>query len=255
MSAYYTTTVRYYDAETADRVDDLAMYTRLAEDYGGPVFDVGCGTGRVLIHLAQSGITGHGVDNNAAMLARFTAKLDRLPHLKPLITYENADILAYRSTQRYSMTLLTYNALMHFHTQENQLTLLKRLRALTAEDGLLVIDLPNAGETFATQDSDSILLDRTFIEPETGHRVMLQSVSYLDRTTQLLRVQWIYDEISEDGTVRRLVVPHTLRYFFHAEMALLLKACGFHIEQVFGGCDEEPYEDGAERMVIFARPA
>lgn len=254
MSAFYTTIARYYDAETAERVDDLALYSHLAEQIGTPIFDVGCGTGRVLVHLAQAGHRVHGADNDRAMLDRLERKLTDQPHLREYISYEQADILTYQSKERYALTLLTYNALMHFHTQDTQMTLLKRLRQITAEDGLLIIDLPNAGETFATQDTDAVLLDRTFIEPESGHQVMLQSVSYLDRTRQLLRVQWIYDEIHDDGTVKRLVAPHILRYFFYPEMVLLLKACGFGIQAVYGGCDEEPFEDGSERMVIYARP-
>ncbi|MFQ3659618.1 MAG: class I SAM-dependent methyltransferase [Anaerolineae bacterium] len=254
MSAFYTTVARFYDAETADRVDDLALYSRLADEVGAPIFDVGCGTGRVLLHLAQEGHRAHGVDNDAAMLARLETKLNALPHLREFVTYEQADILTYRTTQRCPLVLLTYNALMHFHAQEAQIALLKRLRALIAEGGRLVIDLPNAGETFATQDSDALLLDRTFIDPDSGHLIMLQSHSVLDRTTQLLHVKWIYDEIDADGVVHRLIAPHVLRYFFYPEMTLLLKLCGFRVEAVYGGCDEEPFEDGCERMVIYARP-
>lgn len=254
MSGFYTTIARFYDAETADRTDDLALYSQLAEEIGTPILDIGCGTGRVLLPLAQAGHRVHGVDNDRAMLNLLERRLTAMPHLREHLTYEQADILSYKSQERYALTLLTYNALMHFHTQDAQMTLLKRLRQLTAEDGLLVIDLPNAGETFATQDTDALTLDRTFMEPESGHQVMLQSVSYLDRTTQLLQVQWIYDEIHEDGTVKRLIAPHVLRYFFYPEMVLLLRVCGFRVQAVYGGCDEEPFEDGSERMVIYARP-
>jgi SAM-dependent methyltransferase len=253
MSVFYTTTVRYYDAETADRVDDLALYADLAQQYGEPIFDVGCGTGRVLLHLAQEGHAVHGVDNDRTMLNVLDHKLNALPHLKELVTYEQADIMTYKSSKRYPLVLLTYNALMHFQEQDQQLTLLKRLRAITANEGRLIIDLPNAGETFATQDSDALLLDRSFLNPDNGNMVMLFSHTYLDRTTQLLHVKWIYDEIQEDGTLKRLIVPHVLRYFFFPEMQLLLKASGFEVESVFGGCNEEPFEDGAERMVIYAK--
>lgn len=254
MSAFYTTVARYYDAETSDRTDDLTLYSELAQAHGEPIFDVGCGTGRVLLHLAQEGYQVHGVDNDRAMLDRLERKLKALPHLRPNVTYENADILRYSSETTYSLVLLTYNALMHFHEQETQLTLLKRLRALLRGDGLLVIDLPNAGETFATQDTDALLVDRTFMEPESGHIVMLQSTSVLDRTTQLLRVNWIYDEIQPDGMVKRLIAPHVLRYFFYPEMKLLLEATGFTVAGVYGDCEENPFEDGCERMVIYARP-
>ena len=143
---------------------------------------------------------------------------------------------------------------MHFQEQDAQIQLLKQLRKWIADDGLLVIDLPNAGDVFASQDTDSVLMERTFLDPESGHMVMLQSVSYLDRVTQVLHVDWIYDEIDGDGVVRRLIAPHQLRYFFHAEMNLLLQLCGFRIEEVFGDTDEYSFEEGCERMIVYAKP-
>lgn len=256
MTAFYETVARYYDAETGHKTDDLILYSQLAEAYGGPIFEVGCGTGRVLLHLAQEGYTVHGIDTSEAMLDRLENKLRAFPHLADLVTYTHGSVLAYEGqANHYNMALLTYNAMMHFHDQDAQLMLLQRLHHLLTDDGLLVIDLPNAGETFVTQDTDALVLDRTFIDDDTGHMVMLQSVSYLDRTQHLMQVQWIYDEITEDGIVKRLHVPHVLRYYFYPEMTLLLEKAGFRIVEVFGSVEEDPFEDGCERMVIYAQRA
>lgn len=254
MSAFYTNVARFYDAETSDKTDDLVMYSRLAEESGGPVFDVGCGTGRVMLHLAQEGVEAHGIDDSAPMLEILRRKAAAFPHLAGRLQIIEGDVLKTKIERKYPLVLLTYNALMHFHEQEQQIALLERLRQIVAEDGLLVIDLPNAGDTFASQDSDAMILDRKFIDPETGHLILLFSSSVLDRTTQLLYVDWIYDEVQEDGSVKRLLAPHVLRYYFYAEIKLLLERCGFAIEEVFGGTDEEPFEDGSERMIIYARP-
>jgi len=252
MSAFYTTVARFYDAETGDKTDDLAMYSRLAEQYDGDILDIGCGTGRVLIHLAQEGHTVHGIDNDRAMLDRLDRKLEMMPHLQENITYYDGDVLTYDLDKKFGLILLTYNALMHFQEQETQIQLLEQLRGWLADDGLLVIDLPNAGDVFASQDSDSLLMERTFLEPESGHMVMLQSVSYLDRVTQVLHVDWIYDEIDGDGTLKRLIAPHRLRYYFEPEIRLLLQVTGFDVEEIYGSTDEDPFEDGCERMIVFA---
>lgn len=254
MPGYYSTVARYYDMDTGDKTDDLLMYSRLAEVHGGPILDVGCGTGRVLLHLAQEEHEVHGIDNDSAMLERLDNRLRALPFLQERVTVHRGDVLTYNFPQRFRLILLTYNMLMHFHEQDDQLTLLRRLRAALHDDGLLVIDLPNAGEVFAAQDSDALMLVRSFIEPENGHLVLLQSVSHLDRTTQLLRAEWIYDEITADGTVKRTYTPHLLRYYFYPELCLLLRLSGFTPQEVYGDTEEGPFEDGCERLIVYARP-
>ncbi|MEO1286276.1 MAG: class I SAM-dependent methyltransferase [Chloroflexota bacterium] len=254
MTAFYETIARYYDAEVGDRTDDIQLYSALANAYGDPILDVGCGTGRVLLPLAQEGYRVEGIDTSREMLNLLETKLTSVPHLKQYLSYTHGDALEFNPKKKYKLILLTYNALMHFHEQETQIALLNKLYKLTAVDGLLVLDLPNAGETFATQETDAIMLDREFIEPQTGHLIQLQSHSYLDRVTQLLHVTWIYDEITGDGTVKRMRVPHILRYFFFSEIKLLLDKCNFDVVGLYGSTEEDPFEDGCERMVIYASP-
>ena len=255
MSGFYATIARYYDAEHTDKTDDLVMYSQLAADYGEPVLDIGCGTGRVMFHLAQEGYETHGIDSEEAMLERAKFKLNMMPHVRDKLRFYHGDVLTMDIKQRYKLVLLSYNSLMHFPEQATQIQLLQRLHSLIADDGLLVIDLPNAGETFASQDSDNLTLERTFIEAETGHLVMQQATSYLDRVTQLMRINWIYDEIDGDGLVHRTIAPVIFRYFFYPEVQLLLRQTGFEVEAVYGDVEQGPFEDGCERMIIFARPA
>ncbi len=254
MSGFYATIARYYDAEHTDRTDDLALYSELAEVYGGPVLDVGCGTGRVLFHLAQEGHTVCGIDSEQAMLDRARRKLAAFPHLRERVTMHHGNVLTFETDTNFNLVLLSYNSLMHFHDQPQQLALLQRLRRWTAPGGALVIDLPNAGETFATQDSSALTLERTFIDSETGHLIMQQAVSYLDRVQQLMHVTWIYDEITGQGTVQRTVAPVVFRYFFYPEVRLLLAHTGFEAVEVYGDAERGPFQDGCERMIVLARP-
>lgn len=226
----------------------------MAEDHGGPILDVGCGTGRILLPLARAGYTVHGIDNERAMLERAESLLAHDAALRQKITLHHADALTYQMPVQFKLTLVPYNGLMHFHDQTTQLKVLQQLRHWTRDDGLLVLDLPNAGDVFASQDTEAITLERTFLEPETGHMVMQQSVSYLDRASQLLRVTWIYDEITGDGTVKRTFAPLVLYYYFFNELSLLLKLSGFELDEVYGDLNFGDFGDGSERMIVIAKP-
>lgn len=252
--SFYVTIARYYDAEHQDKTDDLLMYSELANEYGGPVFEVGSGTGRVMFHLAKAGYEVHGIDIEPAMLDRARKLAESQPALKSRLTFIQDDVLKYKTDKRYPLVIVPYNGLMHFHDQEQQLKLLRRLHDLTADDGLLVLDLPNPADAFAAQDTDAMIFEKTFLEPDTGHLVMQYSVSSVDRTDQLIRINWIYDEVGGDGTVKRTLAPVIFRFFFYAEVRLLLQASGFTVEAVYGSPELDPYEDVCERMIVFARP-
>lgn len=254
MPGFYATIARFYDAENTDKTDDIPFYLSLAEEHGGPIMDIGCGTGRVMIPLAQQEYEVHGIDNEPAMLERGEQLRAQNPLLVKHMTFHSGDVLTHKLDKKFKLMLVPYNGMMHFHDQDTQLAVLRRLREWTADDGLLVLDLPNAGEAFSTQDTESLVLDRTFLEPESGHMVMQQSVSYLDRTAQLMRVTWIYDEITADGTLKRTFAPLVLYYYFYPEMKLLLERAGFEVEAVYGDTDYGPFEDGCQRMIILARP-
>lgn len=254
MAGFYATIARYYDAEHHDKDEDLPLYADMVGDYGGPVLIVGAGTGRVALALAKLGHTVHGIEMERAMLERARRKLDGQPdEVRERVTLHAGDALTLPLDLKASVTIIPYNTFMHFHAQDVQLRLLSRIRQWTAPDGLLIIDLPNAGEAFAGMDTGAVTLERSFLEPESGHMVMQHSVSELDRAEQVMSVTWIYDEVDADGVVRRTLAPVTNRYYFYSEMKLLLRASGFEEIDAYGDFDYSPFVDGAPRMIVLAK--
>ena len=251
--SFYSTIARYYDAEHQDKTDDLEMFAAFAAEYGEPIFEVACGTGRVMFALARAGYEVHGIDIEPAMLERARQRAEDEPTLAEKLTFIQGDILKYTTERKYPLVLIPYNGLMHFHEEAQQIEILRRLRALMTDDGLLVLDLPNPGDSFAVEDNDALIFEKTFLEPESGHLVMQYSVSQLDRTDQMLHITWLYDEVDGDGAVKRTFAPVVFRYFFYSELRHLLRLTGFEVEAVYGSTDLDPYEDGCDRLIVLAR--
>jgi SAM-dependent methyltransferase len=251
--SFYSTLARYYDSEHADKIDDLLLYSEIANENDDPILIIGAGTGRVMIHLAQEGHTVHGIEAEPNMLERAERKRNALPHLRDKLIFHAGNALNVKLKEQFKLVVIPYNTLMHFHSLDAHLGLLKRAWGWMAEGGRLLIDLPNAGEVFGAQDTESLTLEKTFLDMETGHLIMQQSVSRLDRAEQLMDVSWIYDSIGEDGVVQRTVMPVVIRFFFLAEMRLLLQEAGFEIEAVYGDFDRAPFGDGMPRMIVIAK--
>ena len=68
----------------------------------------------------------------------------------------------------------------------------------------------------------------------------------------MLDVTWIYDEILGDGTLKRTLAPLQLRYVFPAELGLMLRLCDLHPVATFGDYEQNPFADGAERLIVTA---
>ena len=237
---------------TRTRPKTSCSTAELAEELAARLI-VGSGTGRVLLHLAQEGYDVHGIEIEPTMLDRARTKIAGMPHLRDRITMHVGDALKVPLEGKFKLAIIPYNTLMHFHQKRRTGGCSSGCASGSSADGALVIDLPNAGEAFAAPDTEAVTLERTFLELDSGHLVMQQSVSRLDRVEQLMQVTWIYDEIGEDGVLSRTVVPVLIRYYFYAELRLLLELCGFAVDEVYGDFDRIPFEDGVPRMIVVAR--
>ena len=247
----YSLLSRYYDLENADFTDDLDFWLELAEAYGDPILELGCGTGRVVLNLARRGHAVTGVDNAPEMLARLEDKLRVATgkHLPTAPTLLRAAMHNFASDQSFALALMPFNTFMHLLTPEEQVAALTNIRQHLRPGAVLALDMPNPGEAYAATEQ-GLTLERTFAD---GANTIQQfsSVS-VDRAGQLAQITWLYDSIAPGGAVTRTIVPLTLRYTFPGEMRLLLEKCGFALAHLYGDYSRAPFADGSPRMIVLA---
>lgn len=249
----YSRLARYYDLENADFTEDLDFWLGLAEEYGDPILELGCGTGRVLLNLARRGHAVTGVDNSPEMLARLEAKLKAAAahprFAAPLLLC--ADMRSFVVERTHRLALMPFNTFMHLLTPEDQTAALTNIRRHLQPGGALALDMPNPGEAYAAPAGEQgLTLERTFMDGE--NTVQQFSSVVVERSAQLARINWLYDSIAPDGTVKRTAVPLTLRYTFPGEMRLLLEKCGFTLGHLYGDYERSPLADGSLRMIVLA---
>ncbi|MES2605657.1 MAG: methyltransferase domain-containing protein [Pseudomonadota bacterium] len=116
--------------------DDISYYRALCQQRGGRALGLGCGTGRILLPLLQSGINIAGVDQSPGMLAQLRTDAQAL-HLQPDVSQGT---LTDFSTPPCNTVLAPYSVVTYL-TDESQLAAFFHTaqQALDA-DGLLVVD-------------------------------------------------------------------------------------------------------------------
>lgn len=238
-----------YDVLTGNWDHDMACFRELAREARGPVLDIPCGTGRVLLPLLQEGIDIEGVDLSATMLARCRQKAAVLG-LQPRL--HQASMSGFRLDRQFSLIVCPCNSFAHNLTTEDQLESLRRFREHLLPEGLAVIDSFFPSKDYVITDQLRVL-EGEVTDPRTGHLLRCYDSRTMDRVRQ---IQHSDNEIEESDTTGRLVMTHRnstdARWTYKAEMELLLHITGFSRWELYSGYDRRPFERETDSMVVFA---
>lgn len=124
---------------------DVAFFVAAAADAGGPVLEVGCGTGRVLLPAARAGVEITGLDSSPQMLDVCRKKLlDEPDAVRSRVTLVEADMRDFTLTQRaFALVTLPFRPFQHLTTVEEQISCLTSIHRHLADGGRLILDLFN----------------------------------------------------------------------------------------------------------------
>ena len=244
---------RFYDGDYRNYEDDLPLIADLAEENGGQLLELGCGTGRVLLPLAEMGYTLIGIDLSAELLEVSRHKLSQTPFANQ-VTLIQEDLRNFDlPNQQFDFVFCVSNTLMHLTTQTEQLAALRMAHHHLREDGALLIDLFNPDIARLLEvDGLSELADH-WVDEETGNQIFKWCTRSLNLAEQIQETLFIYEEILPDGQVKRTPCPFPLRFLWRSEGELLLQMAGFQVEDVWGDFDGSPYDNGSERLIFYAR--
>ncbi len=244
---------RYYDVEHDALTADVALYCELARAVGGgPVLELGCGTGRVLAGLVRSGHLAVGVDLSPPMLARAEARLRAIAAGSDRWRLVTADARALALGERFRLALAPLDLFGYFTTADDQLRALATIRRHLYPEGQLALDVAFPPGAFLGQPEGVLVHQWTHREAD-GALVIKWWLRQIDAARQLQHLTALYDVAAPDGTLRRWAHELTLRYYYRYELEWLLQRAGFRVEGVYGGYALEELAGDSPRLVILAR--
>jgi SAM-dependent methyltransferase len=190
--------VRAYDASYfgAARWGDIAFYERLARETGGPVLELGCGTGRISLPVAEKGLSITGVDISDGMLAVTRRKAAPRPApVRDRLTLIHQDMSELDLGRNFSFAFVPARAFHHLLTIDLQRRSLDGIRRHLSPPARLALHLFDPRL--------DLLIDPNIPQPglsgthpDTGLRYTGEVLqTRFDHLNQVRRDHWRYTEI------------------------------------------------------------
>jgi SAM-dependent methyltransferase len=238
----------FVHAHYALNSEDLPFWLTLAQHTGDPILELGCGTGRVLLWLAQAGYTLVGLDHDRVMLVFSREKLP--VRMEERIQLVQADLTAFHFGCRFPLILLPCNTLSTIRG-----TARESLFACVAEHlfpgGMFAASIPNPLWLAGLPALGEEEVEETLIHPESGNP--LQVSSSWERQAGLFRLWWHYDHLLPDGQVERVTMEtiHDLAPLDDYQAGL--EDAGLALEAVYGDFDRSAYSSKSPNLILAAR--
>jgi SAM-dependent methyltransferase len=236
----------HYDQENPTFAPDGPFYQALAQQMGGSVLELGCGTGRVTIPLAQAGIAITGLDAMPAMLARARAKGGDLP-----IRWVEGDARSFALGATFDLIIDTGDVLQHTLMLPEHEAILGRVRAHLAPHGRFVLSslFPRAAQM--ADHAHHPWFDYTDAQ---GRHVEVSGTLRYEPLRQVYHEDAVRRWRDADGREVTRYGPLARRLFFPQELEALLHYNGFTVVQRLGDWDGSPLADDSRlRVLVCAR--
>jgi SAM-dependent methyltransferase len=227
----YEAIAELYDPWSSSVVEDVAFYLEEARRSGGPVVELGVGTGRIAVPIAADGIRVIGVDSSKGML-EVCARRAALAGVD--VDLRVGDLREPPVRERVPLVICPFRSLLHMHTDQDRRHVLDSVRELLIPGGRFVFDVfaPGAKDIETTHDR--------WLEREPG--IFERADWNEERQTLTLRVRG-------EGAEAEL----SLAWLDVSEWRALLDHEGLEVEALYGWFDRSPWRGGEDSIWVCSR--
>jgi ubiquinone/menaquinone biosynthesis C-methylase UbiE len=249
----YLKAARYYDCDNRDIVTaDIPFYLEYAQKIGGEILELGCGTGRIAIPLAEAGYTVTGLDLSDSMLDVFKAKMENLSEkVKNRIKCIKGDMSNFSLNVKYGLIIAPFRAFQSLTEESDINKCLTYVREHLSEEGIFIVNVFRPYK----------ILDESWCYPETVSWETLDKDtglmvtkkhwgSKIDVERQVIYVNYAYEILGKAGCFERIEEKLSLKYYYYQQLKDYLKACGFEVSEEYGWYDKSDVENGRELIFV-----
>ena len=253
INDYREDAARFYDL-WADPYDDVSFYRAKLPSPEADVLELGCGTGRVLLPMAESCRFIHGIDHSPGMLDICQRKLDDAQIAPGRARIEQGDITALDLGRTFDLITAPFRVMQNLETDTQIAGLLDTIRRHLAPQGTAILN------TFFPRDDKQTLMERWEKRDGTEYFYKDTSIGRMRMTDDCRRFQsdpfvmfpvLRYELLKNDKVIESAELPISMRVWYPDELLDVITAAGFRVTGRFGGYAGEPWGEGNELVVTF----
>jgi SAM-dependent methyltransferase len=233
---------------------DIDFFVDAAREANGPVLEIGCGTGRVLIPTARAGFEIVGMDFSKDMIAVCRRSLAEEPdEVQQRVTLVRGDMRDFDLGRQFALVTIPFRPFQHLETVPDQIDCLNAIHRHLVPGGKLILDLFNPSIKFLAVDNvGEEMGDEPEFEMPDGRKVLRRfRIIRRDFFEQIQDVEIIYYIAHPDGRKEESVHAFPMKYIFRWEAEHLLVRCGFEVEALYAGYDKSAFGSKDPGELVF----
>ena len=237
---------------------DIEWYCERAAASRGPVLELGAGTGRITIPVAETGVRVTAVDLDEGMLGKLRQKVAALPRtVQSRIAVHHADMRSFALNDRYALVIIPFRAFLHNLTWDDQLAALQRAYEHLKPGGELALNVFHPSLEFMAANAGmhaGVWRARSTHRLDGGGFVVSSDMTKYDTVRQRLSALIRTEEFGVDGAlVRTHMMDLELAYLYQSDVTRLLEHAGFDLVRLSGDFKGRPFGRDSDELVVEAR--
>lgn len=237
-----------YHLQHREENEDVPFWMQLAEEMDGPVLELGCGTGRLLLPILKSGVDVYGLDWNFEMLSYLKQQFS--PQLQRQAKIFQADLGKFHLDREFSFIFLACNTLSTLH-EETRRSGYARIYEHLSDKGIFAVSIPNPVHLASLPSPGEPEIEETFSHPMTGDPIQISSEWH--RFDQFVDFFWHYDQLKPDGTIERQTVRCRHYLISPEEYQKELRRANLDPIKMYGDFDKVDYHKDSPHLIMIIR--
>lgn len=245
-------TAKYYDLWVLP-FDDIPFYKNHIPSTNSSVLELGCGTGRVLMQLANHCAAIHGVDNSRAMIDICRKKIQVHGVDTDRIKISVQDITDFHMDYRYDLIIAPYRVFQNLETDAQVDGFFNCIRNHLTSKGTCILNVFRPWPLDRIKESWGEKAEKFCwkMPYEKGYVTCHERKEIFDSQRLLLNPESIYRYYIDDELIEEVTQKICMRLYYPDPFINLIKEKNFSIIDCWGGYEGEPYGKGDELIVQF----